>query len=921
MAELTFLPGELVYVSWRRYKAWPASIVGANDDFGTSYDIMYLGKERGYDGPMMETNVVSNRIKKSNDFNVKLKDMFTNMSIGKTIRIKWNKGFLAEYFLAEIKNYNSNSKKHTIYYFEDQIQESIDISQEILQIGKPTSNHYPISPEEYNRKRNISKTIKQKQKKRKKRKKEEQEDNEKKKKSNDIQRELTYSSQRNMDTNTNSSNNNNGSTRNSEESVAMTKNLDFKTWLKCRKTLWRGNRIKRKRISEDNNIVNNTEDDHLNSMAWKSLQSKLYPPGTVCYLIPKVKKELLWPCIVLDETNIEENSEVYSWFVDTILPKYNNAILVFCFGSHNFSSANNGDIGLQPWGNGNLHIEDTDERTKLRLCKRRVLIKQYQKAVKEATLENNKSIQNRVFGPSTKSTIYDDNKNNNNKMTTFELDDDTIDAKSLRCEICGSLYDDAMMLLCDRCPKAIHIYCSAYKLPDSFDITKDDHCCQFCLTPVVDNTNNNTNKSNNINNNKEKKTNKTIIEKNSIKNEQSKEDDGETTNNNTGNGNFNSGNNTLIQIDPNVNNIVIPPSIEPIQQQIRQHTLVDMKCSENNEFLYFSSTDRTWIKQAELSYDDIQLFYSSKHFKRVIIRGTRFGSDIEADDKTIQRECGKRYIKRKWRFLNGTYTGITQVINYFKPEEIKNFEIEANKLLQSVGSKQIKSTTTLTTSVDANTAAAAPAPLENILKRTKTLDENIHKKRVKLFLGYRYAYGAMMKENQQKKSRLYNDVDYMRLSPSLVMKLKDEISNRLKLVSSNDFINQAVLNYYIKAGSSLGVHQDDTYLFSRPIISIRLFSDSILSFGCKGMGMQETPYYFPIEQKVGTITIMEGLAANNMLHCIRSRDIKQKSLSIIFRQVTEKAIKDMHLLNLKRERCNMLKEDHLMRCITTDDTV
>ena len=46
MAELTFLPGELVYVSWRRYKAWPASIVGANDDLNV-HDT-YLGKERGY---------------------------------------------------------------------------------------------------------------------------------------------------------------------------------------------------------------------------------------------------------------------------------------------------------------------------------------------------------------------------------------------------------------------------------------------------------------------------------------------------------------------------------------------------------------------------------------------------------------------------------------------------------------------------------------------------------------------------------------------------------------------------------------------------------------------------------------------------------------------------------------------------------
>ena len=56
--------------------------------------------------------------------------------------------------------------------------------------------------------------------------------------------------------------------------------------------------------------------------------------------------------------------------------------------------------------------------------------------------------------------------------------------------------------------------------------------------------------------------------------------------------------NTFNTTDPNVNNIVIPPSIEPIQQQIRQHTLVDMKCSENNEFLYFSSNERTYPSRA-----------------------------------------------------------------------------------------------------------------------------------------------------------------------------------------------------------------------------------------------------------------------------------------------------------------------------------
>ena len=49
-------------------------------------------------------------------------------------------------------------------------------------------------------------------------------------------------------------------------------------------------------------------------------------------------------------------------------------------------------------------------------------------------------------------------------------------------QICHSLYDDAMMLIYTR-EKAVHIYCSPYPLPDTFDMLKDDFCCQFCMTP------------------------------------------------------------------------------------------------------------------------------------------------------------------------------------------------------------------------------------------------------------------------------------------------------------------------------------------------------------------------------------------------------------------------------------------------------
>merc|ERR1711871_15037 len=172
-----------------------------------------------------------------------------------------------------------------------------------------------------------------------------------------------------------------------------------------------------------------------------------------------------------------------------------------------------------------------------------------------------------------------------------------------------------------------------------------------------------------------------------------------------------------------------------------------------------------------------------------------------------------------------------------------------------------------------------------------SVDQNIHRKRLKVFLGYRYAYGAT-----KTVSRLFNDVDALDSVP-LVDRLRDVISNELHLVPSPDFINQSVMNFYMDRNSCLGVHQDEKKLFRRPIISIRLFSSSILSFGCKGMGMQETPSYIPIHQGVGTITVMEGFAANNMVHCIRAKDITAKSLSIIFRRVTDEAVQDMHRLN------------------------
>ena len=126
-----------------------------------------------------------------------------------------------------------------------------------------------------------------------------------------------------------------------------------------------------------------------------------------------------------------------------------------------------GESGLRSWGNGNLHNEDEREREKLRKC-RPNLLKKYMDAVREAISQNHKAAKDRYFVNISESSYDYQDKDGENDIIIMD------DIKSLRCEICHSLYDDAMMLICDECEKAVHIYCSAYPLPDNFDMLEDD---------------------------------------------------------------------------------------------------------------------------------------------------------------------------------------------------------------------------------------------------------------------------------------------------------------------------------------------------------------------------------------------------------------------------------------------------------------
>ena len=540
------------------------------------------------------------------------------------------------------------------------------------------------------------------------------------------------------------------------------------------------------------------------ALAVETIPNEDFPVGSlVWHKSNTAKVDPIWPCIVLSLETIENldatNDAVYDWYYREVLVRDPSALLLYYLGAHNFGTARRGGEGLQKWGEHDPQKDDEVNFIKMKGLVR----KQFNQALVEGCelvkLSHEKRLEAIGFttektAPSKAQDLHYEEKEN---------------LSTLRCEICLSLYDAGMMLLCDKCNRGTHVYCSCYILPESFCVDTDEYLCQFC-------------------------------------------NKGE-----------------LYYLSPAVNSSTITCD-----------TLLDVRCLPPEYVLeFFSMKTSCFVRESLLPQHVKDAFYAGRFFRRSVSRLPLSGTPVVFEDEAMDGYC-----LRKYRYMNGTYVGITQVINYFNEAQLLSFENDAEITIQSAH-ETLQPVINLLTGKPTENETAKPT-----IKGKMTIDKNDSRKRLKLFLGYRYAYG-----HNKTVSRLFNDVDPIANVP-LAEQLRKHIENDLELVPKG-FVNQSVLNFYMKKNSCLGVHQDEKKLFHRPIISIRLFSDSVLSFGCKGFGMQETTNFIPISQPRGTITIMEGWAANNMVHCIRSRDIKSKSLSIIFRKVKETALLEMYKLN------------------------
>ncbi len=87
------------------------------------------------------------------------------------------------------------------------------------------------------------------------------------------------------------------------------------------------------------------------------------------------------------------------------------------------------------------------------------------------------------------------------------------------------------------------------------------------------------------------------------------------------------------------------------------------------------------------------------------------------------------------------------------------------------------------------------------------------------------------------------------------------------------FLDSWALNIYHDGSQGIQPHYDDSARFERPVYSLRLFSDSRLSFGTQLYGY--TNGAFCVDMPRGAITIMHagGYAVAGAKHCVRPVDL------------------------------------------------
>ena len=225
--------------------------------------------------------------------------------------------------------------------------------------------------------------------------------------------------------------------------------------------------------------------------------------------------------------------------------------------------------------------------------------------------------------------------------------------------------------------------------------------------------------------------------------------------------------------------------------------------------------------------------------------------------RDLQPDCAHNYLLP---------LGITTYNGLYEPQELRDIEARCDQLHQ----ESIKGV----------------LPKE-CYHETSTKTGSL--KRTKYFFGSRYLWSREQLKSPHAKlaGGIRRDVP----KPPVWMRNVVERPMVSASLVAEGFVDAIALNMYHDGSEGIQSHYDDAKRFHQPIYSLRLFSDSRLSFGTQLYGFTNGLFFVPMPR--GCVTVMEnsGYAANGVKHCVRPIDMTGKSAAMILRKINDDALK------------------------------
>ncbi|XP_010841471.1 PREDICTED: RNA demethylase ALKBH5 [Bison bison bison] len=268
--------------------------------------------------------------------------------------------------------------------------------------------------------------------------------------------------------------------------------------------------------------------------------------------------------------------------------------------------------------------------------------------------------------------------------------------------------------------------------------------------------------------------------------------------------------------------------------------------------------------------------------------------------------------ERRWR------TSVLRVLapgakrKYPEDSDPERSDFEEQQLQKEEEARKVKSGIRQMRLFSQDECAKIEARIDEVVSRAEKGLYNEHTVdraplRNKYFFGEGYTYGAQLQKRGPGQERLYppGDVDEI---PEWVHQLVIQKLVEHRVIPEG-FVNSAVINDY-QPGGCIVSHVDPIHIFERPIVSVSFFSDSALCFGCKfqthyfllcrslnllskgAEGGHKTrtlflpphPWDLWFSIHAHMLFLFSGYAADEITHCIRPQDIKERRAVIILRK-------------------------------------